>query len=208
MAFAGGRRIKYASREYEWVVRQHGNEFRLVAHDVAARGQLLVARFPVYYLCELNESHGEYYKRTRITPGLLRSELAQAFHRGWRPTEKGLPPLLMGSAGGWRLEDASFYQLIDGLWTVLDAICRDLDWRPRVAHNTGEFVPVPPEYVRGLDPELGGRVAEAGELVVYVRPPHYHGDTTPHLAIRSLDWRRDLILEEIAEWHRGPGGTP
>ena len=76
--------------------------------------------------------------------------------------------------------------------------------RSRLAHTTaGDMVAVPPEYVRGLDPELEGRLAEAGALYLHVRPRDYHGDATPHLAIHSAAWRRDLVLEEIAEWHRG-----
>jgi hypothetical protein len=202
MALAGGRRIEHASREYEWVVRRRGNELRLVAQDVVARGQILVARFPVYCLCLLNEPHGEYYKRTPITPGRIRSELREALRLGWRPLAKRLPRLQVGSAGGWRLEDANFFRLIDGLWTVLDAICRDPKWRAQLVHNAGEFVPVSPEYVNGLSPSLAGRLAEEGELVVYVRDSD-HGDATPHMAIRSLAWRRDLVLEDIAEWHQG-----
>jgi hypothetical protein len=204
MALAGGRRIKHASREYEWVVRRRRDTFRLVAQDAEARGQLVVARFPVYMFCELNESHGDYYMRTRITPWLLQSKLAQAFQHGWRPTEKGLPPLLIGSAGSWGLEDACFFQLIDGLWTVLDAICRDPDWRVRLGRsNAGDYGQVPPEYVHRLDSRLEGRLAAAGGLYVQVRPRDYHGDATPHLAIYSEAWRRELVLEEIAEWYRG-----
>jgi hypothetical protein len=196
-----GRLIARASREYEWVVRRRGNEFRLVIQDVAARGQLLVARFPVYVRHLLNESHGEYYTRTRNIPALLHRALDQALGSGWQPTVKGLPPLLLGSAGAW-FNDARQFRLIDDLWTILDAICRDPQWRARLAANAAEFVPVPPEYVRGLDAELPGRLAEVGELVVYVRDSD-HGDGIPHLAIRSLAWGHDLVLEDITEWHRG-----
>ena len=202
MALAGGRRIEYASGDYEWVVRRRGNEFRLVAQDVAARGQFLVARFPVYDLYELNESHGDYYMRTRIPPWRLRSELAQAFRHGWRPTEKGLPPLLLGSAGGCGLEDARFCQHIDDLWTVLDAICRDPDWRVWLGLKSTQFVP-PPADVRGLDAGVAARLAEAGGWAVHVRPRSYDGDNTPHLAIGSRSLPYALILEDISEWYRG-----
>src|SRR5262249_31600577 len=158
---------------------------------VAARGQLLVARFPVYVHHLLNESHGEYYTRTRSILALLRWALDQALESGWQPTEKGLPPLLFGSAGGW-FDDAKQFRLIDDLWTILDGICRDPEWRARLADNASESVPVPPEYVRGLDPGLPGRLAEVGELVVYVRDSD-HGDGVPHLAIRSLAWGKDLV---------------
>jgi hypothetical protein len=200
MALAGGRRIEHESRVYEWVVCRRGNEFRLVIQDVAARGQLLVARFPVYVLNLRNESHGEYYTRTRNIPA-LRWALDEAIRRGWRPTEKGLPPLPLGSADGW-FHDARQFRLIDDLWTILDAMCRDPEWRARLAGNASEFVPVPPEYVRGLDAGLPGRLAELGELIVYVRDSD-HGDGIPHLAIRSMAWARDLVLEDIAEWHLG-----
>jgi hypothetical protein len=202
MTSAGARKIEHHSRVYEWVVRQRANEFRLVARDVVARGQLLVTRFPVYVMNLLNEPHGEYFTRTRISADLIRSKFAQAFSCGWRPTVKGLPPLQAGSARGWGPDNPKNFQLIDGLWTVLNAICRDPDWRTRLVHNTAEFVPVPPEYVRNLDRWLESRLADAGELVVYVRALD-HGDTIPHLAIRSLHWGKDVVLEEISEWHQG-----
>src|SRR5205807_1404455 len=121
--------------------------------DVAARGQLLVARFPVYIHCLPNEAHGSFFIRNRIHAHLLRHSIAEALWRGWRPTEKGLPPFQLGSADGWFgcPEDRSSLRYIDGLWSVLSAICRDPAWRERLARNASEFVPVPPEYVRGLD---------------------------------------------------------
>jgi hypothetical protein len=201
VAFPGGRRLEHEGRTYEWVVRRRGNEFRMVVQDAAARGQLLVARFPVYVLCLLNEPHGEYYVRTRFTPWRLRSAVAGGLGKGWRPTAKGLPPLLLGYGGAWGLDDdPAFYRCIDGLWSVLDAICRDPAWRARLAKNGA--APVPRDYVRGLGAELEERVGPAGELAVHVRALD-HGDTEPHLAIRGLTWGKDLVLEDISDWYGG-----
>ena len=76
MALAGGRRMACDSGEYEWVVRRRGNGFRLVVQDCARRGQFLIAWFPVYVLWEMNESHGDYFIRTRISQALVRGAIA------------------------------------------------------------------------------------------------------------------------------------
>lgn len=71
MPLAGGRVIKHEDRRFEWVVGRRGAHFRIVIQDFVAGGQLLVAWHPVFWLCEVNEARGDYYKRPRVGVGLL-----------------------------------------------------------------------------------------------------------------------------------------
>lgn len=73
----------------------------------------------------------------------------------------------------------------------------------RLTQNTGEFVPVTAWEAVGVDPAVWARIAEFGPVVVHVRSADYHGDVTTHLAIRILAWGRDVVLEDISDWHPG-----
>ena len=65
---------------------------------------------------------------------------------------------------GRRLDDdAAFFRCIDGLWSILDAICRDPAWRARVAHTRWVFVPVSREYA--MTP-VHARAAAASRAIV------------------------------------------
>jgi len=199
MTLAGGRRIVCAEGEFEWVVgRRGGGDFRVVVQDALRRGQLLIVLEPVYRLWEQNESWGDYYLRSRIDSDLLRQFIAEGLRRGWRPEAKGVPPFRLGAPSA-TIEFDCGIALLDALWSVLDAVRSDAAWRERLARNTGEFEPIPPEFPRAVDPALPDRLAAAGRWVIHVRPRDYHGDASLFLAIRSLTWNRDVMLMEFDE---------
>jgi hypothetical protein len=202
MALTGGRVIEYEGHRFEWVVGRRGANYRAVIQNATSRGQLLVAWHPVYWLCEMNEAHGDYYKRTRVGAGLIGELIATGLRAGWRPAAKRLPPCHLGSPGGW-YPGLGGLDVIDGLWALLSGICQEPGWRARLIGNTGEYVPLAADAIRGEGPALAQQVAEAAPLAVHVRPSDNHGDATPHLAVRSLAWGRDVVLEDISDWHPG-----
>jgi hypothetical protein len=204
MALAGGRQIDYQGRNYEWVVGRSGVDFRIVIQSREIRGQLLIAWHPVYWVGELNEAHGNYYMRSRISPLLLKNLLADAFRHGWRPNQKGLPPFQLGAPSGPWKDPLCTLNCIDALWSLLNAIRQDAAWRRRlIAHSPGTFTPLTTEDIRLGDSVLEGPVASVSPLAIHVRTRDYHGDATPHLAIRSLVWNWDVLLEDISDWHPG-----
>jgi hypothetical protein len=176
MAFPRGRTICAEDRTYEWVVRQRGNTLRLVVQDADARGQLLVAYAEEFCLCERGDMKGDFYYRPGIGPQAVRQRVAEALAAGWQPARKGLPPFRLSAevAGLQEFSDPSGLghvtrDHVEDLWTVGRVLRQDPAWRDRLWEERGRRHPVPPEYLRAIDPELADRIQARGGAEAYLR---------------------------------------